>query len=60
MVTEMVALLEGLSGRAAAEVEGATMGRSFGLQLVVGLASRLAADVVANASPAGVTFTDVK
>lgn len=54
LVTEEVALLDGLSGRAAAEAEGATIAISFGPPLAVGLASILAADAVATATPAPV------
>ena len=61
LVTEEVALLDGLSGRAAAEAEGATIAISFGPPLAVGLASILAADAVATATPAPViALTNVK
>jgi len=60
LVTEEVALLDGLSGRAAAEAEGATIAISFGPPLAVGLASTLAADAVTTATPAHVVLTNVK
>ncbi len=54
-------MLDGLSGRAAAEAEGATIAISFGPPLAVGLASILAADAVATATPAHVVaLTNVK
>ena len=56
----MAALLDGLSGRAVAVAEGATIAMSLRPPMVVGLGSTVAANDVATVTPPGLAFTIVQ